>query len=90
MDPSFPNFAIKFLLQLQVRPSRGGASTKKLVEHRGQVTDHDVQSRREAGYNDGEISEIVANVALNLFTNYFNHVTDPDIDFPVAPELANA
>ena len=31
---------------------------------------------------------IVANVALNIFTNYFNHVAETEVDFPAAPELA--
>jgi len=65
------------------------AFAKQVVEKRGRVSDQDVQALKSAGYSDGEITEIVANVALNLFTNYFNHVTDPVIDFPVAPELAS-
>ena len=36
----------------------------------------------------GEIAEIVANVALTAFTNYFNTVADTEIDFPVALSLA--
>ena len=60
---------------------------RKIVENRGIVSDADLASVRDAGFNDGEISEIVANVALNIFTNYFNHVADPDIDFPVSPSL---
>ncbi|TWU64730.1 Carboxymuconolactone decarboxylase family protein [Crateriforma conspicua] len=63
---------------------------QKLVEQRGNVSDEDVQALRDAGYDDGQIGEIVANVALNIFTNYFNHVADPEIDFPVAPALATA
>jgi len=31
--------------------------------------------------------EIITAVALNLFTNYFNHVADPVIDFPQAPAI---
>ena len=42
---------------------------------------------REAGYGDGEISEIVANVAKNIFTNYFNHVAQTEVDFPEVPPL---
>ena len=42
---------------------------------------------RQAGFTDGEIAEAVAGVALNIFTNYFNHVADPDIDFPKAGAL---
>ena len=61
---------------------------RKLVANRGNVADADLEAVRSAGFGDGEIAEIVANVALNLFTNYFNHVTDPEIDFPVASPLA--
>ena len=59
----------------------------KLVDQRGRVSDADVEDVRRAGYSDGEITEIVSNVALNLFTNYFNHVADTDIDFPTPPQL---
>jgi hypothetical protein len=38
-----------------------------------------------------KIAEIVATVALNIFTNYFNHVAGTEIDFPeVAPAEAAA
>lgn len=59
---------------------------RKLVDQRGRVTDADVEQVRRAGYGDGEINEIVANVALNIFTNYFNHVAGTEIDFPAAPQ----
>jgi len=54
----------------------------KLVEHRGQVTGEDVQALREAGFNDSQIVEIIAHVALNLFTNYVNIALDVPVDFP--------
>ncbi len=59
---------------------------RKVVRERGQVTDADVTELRRAGYGDGEIAEIVANVALNVFTNYFNHVAGTEVDFPAVPE----
>ena len=37
---------------------------------------------RNVGVSDGEIVEILAHIGLNLFTNYFNHVADTEIDFP--------
>jgi hypothetical protein len=37
---------------------------------------------RQAGYSDVEIVEIVANVALNILTNYINQVAQTDVDFP--------
>jgi len=63
---------------------------RKVVQDRGVVGDADVERLRGAGYTDGEIAEIVANVALNLFTNYFNHVAGTEVDFPQAPALAAA
>jgi len=61
-----------------------------IVRDRGVVADEDVEQVRQAGYTDGEIGEIVANVALNLLTNYFNHVAGTEVDFPAAPALAAA
>lgn len=54
----------------------------QLVVKRGELLDSEIQAVRSAGYNDGEITEIVANVALNIFTNYFNHVAQTVVDFP--------
>ncbi|MFN0104429.1 MAG: carboxymuconolactone decarboxylase family protein [Bryobacteraceae bacterium] len=55
---------------------------QKLVIQRGVATDNDLAIVRQAGYNDAEITEIVAHVGLNVFTNYFNHVAQTDVDFP--------
>jgi uncharacterized peroxidase-related enzyme len=60
---------------------------RKVVDQRGRVSDSDVQEVREAGFDDSAITEVVANVALNIFTNYFNIVGDTEIDFPEAEEL---
>jgi uncharacterized peroxidase-related enzyme len=53
-----------------------------VIADRGQVSDADIARIRGAGFADGEIGEIIANVALNVFTNYFNNVTRPAVDFP--------
>jgi uncharacterized peroxidase-related enzyme len=55
---------------------------RAVIVNRGEVSDADVQAVRDAGYADGEIGEIVANVALNIFTNYFNVIAKTEIDFP--------
>ncbi len=57
--------------------------TALLVQNRGNVNDNDVQAVKDAGFSDGEVLEIVAVVAFNIFTNYFNHVADTDVDFPL-------
>lgn len=55
---------------------------RNVIVNRGQVSDSDVEALHEAGFSDGEIGEIVANVAVNIFTNYFNIIADTEIDFP--------
>lgn len=54
-----------------------------MVDKKGLVSDADLTAVRDAGYNDGDIAEITANVAANIFTNYINHVAQTEIDFPV-------
>jgi uncharacterized peroxidase-related enzyme len=59
-----------------------------LVNARGQVTQADVQALRAAGFGDAEVVEILAHVALNLFTNYVNVAFAVPVDFP-AVKLRN-
>ncbi|WDZ94864.1 peroxidase-related enzyme [Herbaspirillum sp. WKF16] len=54
----------------------------KVVEQRAQITDADVARLREAGFGDEQIVEIMAHIALNLFTNYVNVAFDVPVDFP--------
>lgn len=55
---------------------------RQIVAKQGRPTDADVESVRRAGFSDGEIAEIIAHVALNVFTNYFNNTAQVEIDFP--------
>ena len=86
------------LTDQDVLDSRRGASAdpkadvllrfaRTVVEKRGRIEDADIAAVREAGYGDAEIAEVVAHVALNVFTNYFNNVAGTTIDFPKAPAL---
>lgn len=54
----------------------------KVVDQRAQLTDADVANLQEAGFDDGQVVEILAHVALNLFTNYVNVALDVPVDFP--------
>jgi uncharacterized peroxidase-related enzyme len=54
----------------------------RVLATKGRVDDADVLAVRDAGYSDGDIAEIIAHVALNVFTNYFNTAAQVDIDFP--------
>ncbi|MFF3843151.1 carboxymuconolactone decarboxylase family protein [Streptomyces sp. NPDC001930] len=51
----------------------------------GRVTDASLADARAAGVTDAEIAEIVGHVALNVLSNFFNHVAQPDLDFPLVP-----
>jgi uncharacterized peroxidase-related enzyme len=64
--------------------------TRRVVESRAQVSDADVEGLRAAGFNDQEVVEIIGIIALNMFTNYFNHIAGTEVDFPRAANLAGA
>lgn len=57
----------------------------KLVKERAQVSPQDVRNLREAGFDDSEIAELLAHVALNIFTNYTNVAFDVPVDFKKVP-----
>ena len=89
------------LSELELRDARRGAATTKranaivnfageVLAHRGRVSDDSLCRVRQAGLTEGEITEIVANVALHVFTNYLNLVARTEVDFPAAPALETA
>jgi uncharacterized peroxidase-related enzyme len=61
---------------------------RKQVDQKGNVSDDDIAHLRAAEFDDGAIAEVVAGVALNILTNYFNQVAGTDIDFPQVEPLA--
>ena len=82
----------------QIRDSRLGAAVDpradalirfalKVLDARGGVADTDLEAVRRTGFDDAAIAEVVANVALHVFTNYFNRLAGTDLDFPAAPAL---
>jgi len=54
----------------------------KVVNERAQVSDADIQGLRAVGFSDEAVVEILAHVALNLFTNYVNVAFAVPLDFP--------
>lgn len=54
-----------------------------IAENAGDVDDVDLKTARAEGVTDVEIGEIVANLALNTMTNYFNILAHVDNDWPV-------
>lgn len=61
----------------------------EVLKSAGRVPDAALDAARGAGLNDAEIVEVVAHVALNVFTNSLNNLARTDVDFPpVALESA--
>ncbi|MPZ37135.1 MAG: peroxidase-related enzyme [Rhizobiales bacterium] len=54
----------------------------KIVRDRAAVTDADVTALKAAGFDGEGVVEIIAHVALNLFTNYVNVALNVPVDFP--------
>jgi uncharacterized peroxidase-related enzyme len=55
---------------------------RALVEHKGDVTQTELDAVRAAGYGDAEIVEIIVHVGMNLLTNILGRAGRVDIDFP--------
>jgi hypothetical protein len=50
-----------------------------VVLQRGEVSDTDFSTVKNAGFAEAEIIEILTNVILNTFTNYFNLLARTDL-----------
>jgi len=59
----------------------------KVVSDRAQITADNVRALHDVGFTDGEVVEIMAHIALNLFTNYINVALEVPVDFPAVALL---
>lgn len=62
--------------------------TRKIVSQRGVLSDADIEAFYAAGFDQSHLVELIAVTALNIFTNYFNHIAATEIDFPVVSTRA--
>ncbi|MFJ5049756.1 carboxymuconolactone decarboxylase family protein [Streptomyces sp. NPDC088719] len=53
----------------------------------GQASDTAWDAARAQGWTDTQLTEVFAHVAVNLYTNYFNHYARTELDVPAAPDL---
>jgi uncharacterized peroxidase-related enzyme len=64
---------------------------RSIVVQRGELSEAEFKAARAAKLTDAEIVETTANVALNILTNYVNHIAQTVVDFPeVKPGVAEA
>jgi uncharacterized peroxidase-related enzyme len=57
--------------------------SNEIAANAGDVSAENVAKARAAGVSDEEIGELVANLALNILTNYFNVLADVKNDWPL-------
>lgn len=64
------------------------ALARTINDNRGVVDDTALQAARSAGLSDSDLMETVANVSLNILTNYTNQLAGTSLDFPKASALS--
>jgi uncharacterized peroxidase-related enzyme len=55
---------------------------QRIVVQRGRITDADYRALCQAGFSRSQIVEVIANIALNTFTNFLNLAAMTEADFP--------
>jgi len=55
----------------------------KLARSQGAIGDDDLRALKAAGFDDGQIIEIVLHAGLNILAGLINKVGDTDVDFPL-------
>ncbi len=60
---------------------------RRVLDARGQIDARDLARVRRAGFGDAAIAELVANISLHIFANYFNCVAATTPDVPCAAPL---
>lgn len=60
------------------------AVAREIAANVGEVSDEAYDRARQAGWSDEQLAELFAHVAVNMFTNYFNHYAETELDVPAA------
>lgn len=60
---------------------------QNVIEKRGRIPQEELDIFKKQGVTDQEIVELILAININMFTNYFNNIIDPEIDFPLALHL---
>jgi len=63
---------------------------KAIIEKKGFVSDEELNKFKAAGFDDAAVVEVVGAIAVNTFTNYFNHVNGTEFDAIFQPAGASA
>lgn len=60
---------------------------REIAENKGHVGDGTWKNAQEAGWSDEELLDGFADAMRAMYTNYFNHMAEVELDLPLAPGL---
>lgn len=63
---------------------------KAIVINAGKISDEVLENFFDAGYTKENLVDTIVNIGEKATTNYLHNITDVPVDFPEAPELAEA
>jgi uncharacterized peroxidase-related enzyme len=66
------------------------ALAKDITENKGRVSDSNLEAFYAAGYNDGNLVDVILQVSDKIAMNYLHNLTEIPVDFPLAEELETA
>jgi uncharacterized peroxidase-related enzyme len=55
---------------------------RAVLAQRGRLSDADLQSFAQAGFDEGHMVEVMAVISANVFTNFINLAAQTEVDFP--------
>jgi alkylhydroperoxidase family enzyme len=58
---------------------------RNIVLRHAEIAPGDLAELKAAGYNDGEIVELIANTSFQMFAYYMIQVAQPELDFETVP-----
>ncbi|SFO83132.1 alkylhydroperoxidase AhpD family core domain-containing protein [Chitinophaga sp. YR627] len=61
---------------------------KEIAENKGRASIDALERFFEAGYDKGNLVDLILQISDNIAMNYLCNLTQIEIDFPLAPELA--
>ena len=61
---------------------------KQVVQTRATLSDDVMKVARQDGLDNELITEIIANVSVNVLTNYMNRIAGTEVDFPLTELMA--
>lgn len=60
---------------------------KDITENKGHISDDNLNAFYEAGYNDGNLVDVILQVGDKVMMNYLHNLTQIPVDFPLAQPL---